>query len=137
MSKRVLVVDDHAPTRVLIRAVLEREKNEKIEIIEAANGTECLKAFDESGPYDLILLDVDLPDIDGYTVCRGIRNVDKDVPIVYVTGKRDFKDYTEGRESGGDSYLVKPISRAALRSLVALFLSIKRKPGDGEDPPKQ
>jgi putative two-component system response regulator len=89
-------------------------------------GTECLKAADKQGPFDLILLDVNLPDMDGYSVCRALRHVDKKVPIVFVTAKGDLKDYTAGREAGGDSYLVKPIARAALRSIVNLFTSIER-----------
>jgi len=126
MLKRVLVVDDHVPTRTLIRNVLERERNERIEVVEAGSGKECLKAFDQQGPFNLVLLDVGLPDIDGFTVCRGLRNVDKDVPIVFVTGKTGLRDFNEGRQAGGDSYLVKPISRAALRSLVGLFMAVPR-----------
>ena len=64
--------------------------------------------------------------MDGYEVCRALRHVDKSVPIVFVTAKGDLKDYTAGREAGADSYLVKPIARAALRSIVALFTSIER-----------
>ena len=93
---------------------------------EAGTGTECLKAADKTGPFDLILLDVNLPDMDGYAICRALRHVDKKVPIVFVTAKGDLKDYTAGREAGGDSYLVKPIARAALRSIVNLFTSIER-----------
>ena len=66
---------------------------------------------------------MNLPDMDGYSVCRALRHVDKKVPIVFVTAKGDLKDYTAGREAGGDSYLVKPIARAALRSIVNLFTS--------------
>src|SRR5512147_2725044 len=126
MAKRVLVVDDHAPTRTLIRTILESEKAQTYEVVEAATGTECLKASDQKGPFDLILLDVNLPDMDGYAVCRAIRHVDAKVPIVFVTAKGDLKDYTAGRDAGGDSYLVKPIARAALRSIVSLFTSIQR-----------
>ena len=54
-------------------------------IVEAGTGTECLKAADSQGPFALILLDVNLPDMDGYSVCRAIRHVDKKVPIVFVT----------------------------------------------------
>ena len=95
-------------------------------VLEAGTGTDCLKAADKQGPFDLILLDVNLPDMDGYSVCRAIRHVDKKVPIVFVTAKGDLKDYTAGRDAGGDSYLVKPIARAALRSIVNLFTSIER-----------
>jgi DNA-binding response OmpR family regulator len=126
MVKRILVVDDHVPTRTLIRNVLERERNERIEVVEAGTGKECLKAFDQQGPFNLVLLDVGLPDVDGFTLCRGLRNVDTDVPIVFVTGKTELKDFNEGRQAGGDSYLVKPISRAALRSLVGLFTGVPR-----------
>ena len=131
MPKKVLVVDDHVPTRSLIKTILEAEKNENYQVTEAGTGTECLKAVDKAGPFDLVLLDVNLPDMDGYEVCRALRHVDKTVPIVFVTAKGDLKDYTAGRDAGADSYLVKPIARAALRSIVTLFTSIERtdKPG--------
>ena len=126
MAKRILIVDDHVPTRALIRTILEQEKTDTFDVAEAGTGTECLKAMEKKGPFDLILLDVNLPDMDGYAVCRALRHVDKKVPIVFVTAKGDLKDYTAGRDAGGDSYLVKPIARAALRSVVALFTSIER-----------
>jgi DNA-binding response OmpR family regulator len=126
MAKRILIVDDHVPTRTLIRTILEQEKTDTFDVIEAGNGTDCLKAVDKAGPFDLILLDVNLPDMDGYSVCRALRHVDKKVPIVFVTAKGDLKDYSAGRDAGGDSYLVKPIARAALRSVVSLFTSIER-----------
>jgi CheY-like chemotaxis protein len=125
-GKKILVVDDHVPTRSLIKTILEAEKNDSYDVAEAGTGTECLKAVDKQGPFELILLDVNLPDMDGYAVCRALRHVDKKVPIVFVTAKGDLKDYTAGRDAGADSYLVKPIARAALRSIVALFTSIER-----------
>jgi len=64
--------------------------------------------------------------MDGYAVCRAIRHADAKVPVVFVTGNGDLKDYAAGREAGGDSYLVKPIGRAALRSIVNLFTSVQR-----------
>ena len=127
MPKRVLIVDDHAPTRSTIRTLLEADKNTAFEVVEAANGTECLKVFDSKGPFDLILLDVNMPDLDGYAVCTALRRVDKDVPVVFITGQRDLTDYHSGRDAGGDSYLVKPISAAALRSTVHLFTTLSRK----------
>jgi DNA-binding response OmpR family regulator len=127
MAKKVLVVDDHAPTRTLIRTILEAEKSETYEVVEASTGTECLKAADSRGPFDLILLDVNLPDMEGYAVCRAIRHVDKAVPILFVTARSEMKDYAAGRDAGGDSYVVKPIARASLRSLVALFTGLDRR----------
>ena len=127
IKKRVLVVDDHAPTRALIKGILEAEKGVTFEIVEAGTGTECLKAVDRLGPFNLILLDVNMPDMDGYAVCRALRTVEKHVPIVFITGKSDVKDFVTGKDAGADSYLVKPISRAHLRSVVNLFTSIDRK----------
>jgi CheY-like chemotaxis protein len=132
VAKRVLVVDDHAPTRGTIRALLESDKNQQFEVVEAANGTECLKTFDSKGPFDLVLLDVNMPDLDGYAVCEALRRVDKEVPVVFITGQRDLKDYQSGRHAGGDSYLVKPISAAALRSTVHLFTTLNRKSSQAE-----
>jgi len=125
-KKRVLVVDDHAPTVALVRAILDAEKHTQYEVVEAASGTECLKAADQKGPFDLILLDVNLPDMDGFSVCRALRSVETRVPIVFVTAQGDLKDFAAGREAGGDSYLVKPISRNSLRSIVGLLTNIDR-----------
>ena len=125
-KKRILVVDDHAPTVALVRAILDAEKHTQYEVVEARTGTECLKAMDQKGPFDLVLLDVNLPDMDGFSVCRALRSVETRVPIVFVTGQGDLKDFAAGREAGGDSYLVKPISRNSLRSIVGLLVNIER-----------
>jgi CheY-like chemotaxis protein len=134
-QKRVLVVDDHAPTRLLVRGILEAEKGTQFVVVEAGSGMECLKAADKQGPFDLILLDINLPDMDGIAVCRALRTVEKNVPIVFVTGKGEVKDLVEGREAGADSYLVKPITRSHLRSVVNLFTNIERK-ASGEKTPQ-
>jgi DNA-binding response OmpR family regulator len=63
----------------------------------------------------------------GYEVCKAIRSLDKAIPIVFVTAHGELKDYASGREAGSDSYLLKPIGRAALRSIVTLFTSVERK----------
>lgn len=130
MGKRILVVDDHPPTLALIRAVLEADRNAGYIVKEASTGADCLKLFDSDGPFDLVLLDVGLPDIDGFTVCRALRKVNPKVPIVFVTAKGELKDYSEGRAAGGDSYLVKPISRAGLRNLVIVFTNVQRSAAD-------
>jgi CheY-like chemotaxis protein len=136
MAKRILVVDDHAPTRALVRSILDAEKSETFAVVEAGSGAECLKAADRHGPFDLILLDVNLPDMDGYAVCKALRTVDTSVPIVFVTAMGELKDYAAGRSAGGDSYLVKPIARASLRSIVSLFTSIARHKGSAAEEAK-
>jgi len=133
MAKRVLVVDDHAPTRSLIRTVIEAEKTEPFEVFEAGTGRDGLRIAEKHGPFDLVLLDVILPDIDGYAVCRALRHADELVPIVFVTVAGGLEDCARGRDAGGDSYLVKPIARTVLRSTVRLFTSIERAEGrDGD-----
>jgi CheY-like chemotaxis protein len=127
MSKRVLVVDDHKPTRALVRAILESEKTDKFEVVEAENGQECLDRLSDAGPFHLVLLDVSMPVMDGYDTCRAIREHHKTVPVVFVTANREMKDYAAGRDAGGDSYIVKPVARAALRSIVQLFTSVGRR----------
>jgi DNA-binding response OmpR family regulator len=125
-KKRILVVDDHAPTVALVRAILDAEKHTQYEVVDAGTGTECLKAVDQKGPFDLILLDVNLPDMDGFSLCQALRRVETRVPIVFVTAQGDLKDFAAGREAGGDSYLVKPISRNALKAIVGLLTNIDR-----------
>jgi DNA-binding response OmpR family regulator len=127
MAKRVLVVDDHAPTRVLIRAILEADSGQ-YDVVEAASGVECLKAHANKGPFDLILLDVIMPDMDGFEICRSLRGVDDKVPIVFVTSKSELKDHSAGRAAGGDSYIVKPVTKGTLRAVVNLFTSVDRGP---------
>jgi len=127
MAKRVLIVDDHAPTRSLVRAMIEADRAETFEVLEAENGEGCVMTVEKNGPFDLILLDVDMPDMDGYQTCRALRKAKVDTPVIFVTAKGALKDFHAGREAGGDSYLKKPVSRQALRSIVALFTSIDRK----------
>lgn len=133
MAKRILIVDDHAPTRMVIRAILEADSGQ-YEVVEAATGIECLKAHAHKGPFDLILLDVILPDMDGFEICRSLRGVDDKVPIVFVTSKGELKDHTAGRAAGGDSYVVKPVAKGALRALVSLFTSVDRSARGGSAP---
>jgi CheY-like chemotaxis protein len=130
MSRRILIVDDHAATRALVRAVLQLEKQEKYELEEAGTGAECLMAVEKKGPFDLILLDVELPDMDGYAICRAIRKAGHGMPVVFVTSRTQLKDFQQGRDAGGDSYVVKPINRSALKSIVGVFTTVARKGTD-------
>jgi two-component system, OmpR family, response regulator len=136
MAKRILIVDDHAPTRTVVRTILESDRTESFEIVEAVNGLDCLQQYEAKGPFDLILLDVNMPELDGYETCRLLREQGSRVPIVFVTGNKDMKDYQAGRGAGGDSFIVKPVARAALRSVVGLFTSVDRRSAAGENPPE-
>lgn len=127
MARRILVVDDHAPTRKTIRAMLEADKEHPVAVVEAGSGLECLVAVEKGPPPDLILLDVAMPEMDGFECCRLLRSKGNDMAIVFVTGKGELADYHAGREAGGDSYITKPVARGMLRSLVDLFTGPARK----------
>ena len=99
-----LVVDDHTNFRALIARQLERAG---IEVIEAVNGEEALERASEA---DIVLLDVNLPETSGYTICRELRQAYGDaLPIVFLSGYRtESMDRTAGLLLGGDDYVVKP-----------------------------
>jgi two-component system OmpR family response regulator len=125
--KRVLIVDDHEGTRRLIRAVLESERRAPYVVEEATTGAECLRMVDTQGPFDLVLLDVNLPDMDGFAICRALRNVHDDFPIVFLSAQSDLASFQASVAAGGDSYLAKPIDRSALISAARLFTRMSRR----------
>jgi len=118
---RILIADDDPGIRLTIRKILESERTGSYEVTETIDGVECLMAAEQRGPFDLILLDVEMPQLDGFAVCKAIRRVDKKVPIVFVTSHADVEHRVKGREAGGDSFLAKPVRPGALMSLVRLF----------------
>ena len=87
--EKVLVVDDHVPTRALIRTILEAERTDRFEVVEVGTGTDCLKAADKQGEFDLILLDVNLPDGSGFELTRRWRDEGLVVPILLLTARDD------------------------------------------------
>ena len=120
---RILIADDN-PANVDIFAA--RLTNEGYEVITACDGEEALTQARGELP-DLILLDVMMPKMDGFQVCREIK-ADAGLPfmpIILVTAKADSKDIVEGLESGGDEYLTKPVDHAALVARVKSLLRIK------------
>ncbi|MCK5379365.1 MAG: response regulator [Acidobacteria bacterium] len=124
--KKILVVDDDAGTRLTIRKFLEFSRVAHFEVFEAQDGGACLKAVQDVGRFDLILLDIEMPDMDGFEVCRTIREVDSSVPIIFVTAHADVEHRVKGRSAGSDSFLAKPIREVPLLSVVKLFLNASR-----------
>ena len=107
--KRVLIVEDQADIRKLIRMTLEFEP---YEIFEAANGVDGLQQADALVP-DLMLLDVMMPgELDGLQVCARVRANPalKDTRVVLLTARGQIKDRDAGRLAGADEYLIKPVS---------------------------
>jgi two-component system cell cycle response regulator len=122
MTARVLVVDDILSNVKLLEAKLSAEY---FEVMSAFNGLECLAKMEETIP-DIVLLDVMMPGMDGFEVCRRIKNNPRTahVPVVMVTALDQPSDRVAGLEAGADDFLTKPVDDAALfarvRSLVRL-----------------
>lgn len=114
---RILVVDDERRMVGFIRLNLEQDG---FEVIEAYNGTEALERLRDSLP-DLILLDVMMPDIDGFEVLRTIREISQ-VPVIMLTAKSEEDDKVKGLELGADDYVTKPFSPRELVSRVKAVL---------------
>ncbi len=121
---RILIVDDN-PTNV--KVLQTRLAAEGYEVVTAADGEEGLAAARQHTP-DLILLDVMMPKLDGFEVCRRLRAdpAFPFTPIIMVTAMADSKDVVAGLEAGGDEYLTKPVDHAALAARVRSMLRIKR-----------
>lgn len=122
MSARILVVDDLLPNRRLLEAKL---KGEYYEVMTAEGGMQALEMVKETPP-DIILLDVMMPDMDGFETCRALKADPKTagIPVVMVTALSDVEDRVTGLNAGADDFLTKPINDLALfariRSLVRL-----------------
>ena len=117
MSEKILVIDDDENTLWLIGTLLQHNG---LEVLKAASPTEGLKIAREQKP-NLILLDVMMPEMDGWEVCRRLRDM-SDVPIVFITAKNAIKDVVKGLEIGGDDYIVKPFDNRELVARVKAHL---------------
>ena len=114
MEKTILVVDDEKNIVDILNFNL---KKDGYEIMTAYNGEAALARYTEKRP-DLILLDVMLPKIDGFEVCRRIREVDKVTPIIMLTAREEETDKVLGLELGADGYITKPFSVRELQARV-------------------
>ncbi len=104
-KKRVLVAEDEAPLLDLIRLSLEANN---YQVFTARDGQQALEIFDKT-PVDLVILDVMMPKIDGFTVCQEIRR-QSDVPIMIITALGNTSDVVKGLEAGADDYISKPFT---------------------------
>ena len=117
MSTRILAVEDDERIRTAVRLALE---DEGWEVSEAATGEDALQHF-QNQPSDVVLIDIMLPGIDGFEVCRSIRR-SSDVPIVMVTARADTHDVVAGLEAGADDYLTKPFAPKELSARIRALL---------------
>ncbi len=126
MGKRILVVDDSPFIHELVKDILVREG---YEVERAMNGHEAMVSIGQNPP-ELVLLDIIMPEMSGYQVCRLIRSDDrlKDLPVVMMTAKDTQKDRFWGLEVGADSYITKPIEEKNLLETVTSLLKEARAP---------
>jgi CheY-like chemotaxis protein len=120
MAKRILVVDDDENILSLERTILEQKG---FHVTAAAGGAEALKCL-SSDTYDLVLLDVMMPEVDGFTVCRRIKEDPRtrDLPVIFLTAKGGGEALAEGFESGAVMYINKPFTANKLLTIVNTML---------------
>ena len=115
---KILVVDDESRMRKLVKDFLEREG---YEVLEAGDGMEAMDVFYENQDIALMILDVMMPKMDGWQVCREIRQESK-LPIIMLTARADERDELHGFELGVDEYISKPFSPKILVARVSAIL---------------
>lgn len=115
---KILVADDEQLIRKLIKDCLSKEGHE---ILEAADGLEAINIFKKNKDIDMALLDIMMPEIDGWEVCRKIRET-SGVPVILVSARSQDFDQIMGFESGADDYVTKPFSLTILTKRVDALL---------------
>src|SRR4051812_4474079 len=131
-SARILLVDDEQSIQTLLSYPLRKDG---YDVVQASDGREALDRFAEQ-PFDLVVLDVMLPQLDGLEVCRRLR-ARSAVPIIMLTAKSEEIDKVVGLELGADDYITKPFSMREFRSRVkaALRRAEMRPPAEQESEP--
>ncbi|ROP42878.1 response regulator transcription factor [Pseudokineococcus lusitanus] len=127
---RLLVVDDEPNIRELLSTSL---RYAGFEVHTAPDGHEALRQAERVRP-DLLVLDVMMPDLDGFAVTRRLRERGRDTPVLFLTAKDDLADRVQGLTVGGDDYVTKPFS---LEEVVARIRAILRRTGGGAGAPSQ
>lgn len=120
-KKRILAVDDDPTALNALRQILTQKGYEVSTAADAEAGLGLL----EQESFDLALLDVTLPGMSGYDLCRHIRQQDatQDMPVIFLTARGLVVDMTEGEAAGSDLYLIKPVLATKLVNMVGMFLS--------------
>lgn len=119
---KILVAEDDTHTRAALCEVLRAEG---FHVLDAADGKKALELFEKSRP-DFVCLDVMMPHMDGYDLCRQIRKRDEAVPILFLTAKSEEIDKVLGLELGADDYMAKPFG---VREILARIRAITRRTG--------
>ena len=129
-TKKILIVDDDTNICELLRLYIEKDG---FDTAIAYNGTQALKLFEQDKP-DLVMLDIMLPELDGWQVCREIRKTSQ-VPVIMLTAKGDDMDKILGLEYGADDYITKPFNilevKARIKAIIRRSSKKNHKESDG------
>jgi len=120
-KKRILAVDDDPAAVGALRQILTQRG---YEVTTTTSGEEALTVLADQG-FDLAILDVTMPGMSGYDLCRKIRQDARtqDLPVIFLTAKALLMDMAEGEDAGSDLYLIKPVLATKLLNMVGMFLS--------------
>lgn len=127
---KILIAEDDLNIRLGLCDLLE---DEGYTCIEASNGADALVLFAQNNP-DLVLLDIMMPELDGYAACRKIRQFDEQVPVIFITAKSQEIDQVLGLELGADDYIKKPFGT---REVIARIRAVIRRCSPKESSPAQ
>ncbi|OMP68311.1 response regulator transcription factor [Domibacillus epiphyticus] len=127
MKKKLLIVDDEWNMRNLLKIYLSKD----YEIVEATDGEEAVDKV-RTYSFDLIILDIMMPGMDGWEVCKQVRS-SKALPILMLTARNELKDKVHGLEIGADDYLIKPFEPEELLARVKALLRRSELIGNGEN----
>ena len=130
---KILIAEDD---KHILNGMADLLEKEGYTIIKAANGKVALQLFEQHQP-DFIILDIMMPELDGYSVCRAIRKLDEDVPILFLSAKDEEIDRVIGLELGADDYMNKPFGihelRARIKAIAKRYLKLKNANTSQED----
>ena len=121
-KKRILAVADDATALGALRQILAQKG---YDVTTAPNGQDALDLLAGEAGFDLVILDVSMPGMSGYEVCRSIRQDPRtqDTPVIFLTAKGLLMDMAEGEDAGSDLYLITPVLATKLLNMVGMFLS--------------
>jgi DNA-binding response OmpR family regulator len=122
MARKILFIEDELSLAGIIKETLE---SRGFEVVHSSTGLKGLESYRQERP-DIILLDINLPDTNGYNISRHIRTLDAAVPIIFLTSRQLPQDVVAGFESGGNDYLKKPFSMEELVVRIRVLLTKNR-----------
>ncbi len=124
-SGKILVVDDEAAVRELCLACIRLGLGDNWQVIQAVDGRDALVKAEQEQP-DLVLLDIMMPEMDGFEVCKKLKASPKTgaIPVVFLTALGAEKDVERGLALGGDGYVVKPFNAVTLAAQISELLTV-------------